>query len=275
MKRSLKYFTLLVALLVVITGCSFGKKDSKTQLEDAINKTTDAKSAKVKMDLTASASMQGTTLDISMTADAEEYQQSDDVLSGHAKVNMSLLGMSQSSEVYMDVKDGYLYTYTGSDGEWTYTKSEYKVADKLSKEKISEYVNKAKEIKEEKSDKKGYTKLFVTISSDEINKLYNDSELKTEEVSNVVSKDVTFTVYLKDGYVTIVEMDLTDTIKDLVSQLGSYAEELKNLDVSAKLSVEFSDFNKVDKITVPEDVINNATEETDASSSALDSILGE
>lgn len=274
MKRSLKYFTLLVALLVVVTGCSFGKKDSKTQLEDAVNKTVDAESGKVKADLTASVSMQGTTIDISMTADAEEYKESDNVLSGHAKVNMSLFGMSQSSEVYMDVKDGYLYTYTGSDGEWTYTKSEYKVADKLSKEKISEYIDKAKEIKEEKTDKKGYTKLLVTISSDEINKLYNNSELNDGEVSNIVSNDVTLTVYLKDGYVAIVEMDLTDAFKALIGQMGSSSEELNNMEISAKVSIELSDFNKVDKITIPEDVVNNATEETDDSSSALDSILG-
>lgn len=269
MKKGLKFLSLFVALLIIMTGCDNTKKDAKSELEDAIKKTSEVKGVALKLDASMEASAEGTTMTISLGMNGDFYNA--DTPTSHFKTNVSLLGMSQEVEMYTEVKDGYNYTYTKSGDKWTYTKSEYK-KEEASTEKIKEVLDNAKSVKEEKTDKKGYTKLVVTVDKDKINeamKNENVSELVSDDAK--VNTDITMNVYLKDGYVSIIEMDLGNVLKDAIADNENSNSTDSN--VKAKITVEMNNFNKVDKISVPEDVTKNATEETDADFS--DSLLSE
>lgn len=267
MKKEFKFFGLLIALLVIMTGCESTKKDAKGELEDAIKKTSEVKGLALKLDASMEASAEGTTMTVNLGMNGDFYN--DNTPTSHFTTNVSLFGMSQTMEMYTEVKDGYNYTYTKSGDKWTYTKSEYK-KEETSPEQIKKVLDNAKTVKKEKTDKKGYTKLVVTVDKDKINEA-----MKNETVSNLVSNDtkigtdITMNVYLKDGYISIVEMDLGNILKDALA--NSENSNSNDANVKAKITIEMSNFNKVDKITVPEDVTKNATEETndDLSNSLL------
>ncbi len=265
MKKSLKFLSLFIAILIVMTGCETSNtKDAKTQLEDAIKKTSEAKGMALKLDASMEAAAEGTTMTVKLGMNGDFYN--DDTPTSHFTTSVSLLGMSQESEMYTEVKDGYNYTYTKSGDKWTYTKSEYKKED-ASPEQIKKVLDNAKSVKQEKSDKKGYTKLVVTVDKDKLNEA-----MKNESISELVSNDtkidtdITMNVYLKDGYVSIIEMDLGDVLK---SALANSENSNNNANVKATITIEMSKFNKVDKISIPEDVTKNATEEKDDDESLL------
>lgn len=258
MKKNLKFLSILVAVILVLTGCGT-KKDAKTQLSDAIEKTKKMESAAIKLDVKAEMTSEGTTMALGLGMNGNVSGTGKDMKS-HLNANVSFFGMNQETEMYTEVKDNYMYTYTKEDGKWTYTKEEYKEEETISTEKVTEILNKAKSIKEEKSDKKGYTKLVVTVGADTLNEAMK-SETVSElagETSAEIKNDLSFNVYLKDGYLSIVELDLGKFIKDSVS-----AEELEKGEIKAVISIELNDINKADKVTIPEEVTKNATEEKD------------
>ncbi len=267
MKKSLKFFSLLIALLVIMTGCDTTKKDAKGKLEDAIKKTSEAKGITLKLDASMETSAEGTTMAVKLGMNGDYYN--DDIPTSHFTTNVSLLGMSQEMEMYTEVKDGYNYTYTKSGDKWTYTKTEYKKED-TSTEQIKKALDNAKTVKEEKTDKKGYTKLVVTVDKDKINEaMKNENVSKLVDNDTQINSDITMNVYLKDGYVSIIEMDLGNFLKDALAA----SEDSSNANMKATITIEMSNFNKVDKISVPEDVTKNATEEVDGDFS--NSLLGD
>ena len=252
MKKSFKYLSLLIAIIFIITGCS--SKDPKTQLEDASKKTADANSFSYEMNLNAEITAESQSTSIGLKSSGDYYLK-DKKPTAHMNTNISLLGMSQEAEQYVTVKDNTLYTYTKSDDEWTYTKSEFK-EDSFDTSKITDYVKDAKEVKSVKSDKKGYTKLEVVVSADKLNEALNstgaDELLSEENISAKVNKDLTLNVYLKGGYISIIEVDLSDVLKDALSSL------LSSGDAKVTFSIELKDHNKVKEVKVPSDVENSA-----------------
>lgn len=255
MKRSLKYLSILVALLVIVTGC--GTKDPKTQLSDAINKVNDAKSFSVKMDGNLSMSSQGMEIKASVNVSGDVNLENDEPTAHYTgSLSIPMLGGDQPLEGYIKTKDGKVYTYTKEDSSWDVETADYKKED-YSMDKIKEALDKAKSVEKVDSDKKGYTKLVVTVSSSDINNAMND--VSDGELSDAqLTDDFKFNVYLKDGYLSIIEIDLTDALTKLMSSETSNSAEVSS---SAKFTIELSNFNKVDKVTIPSEVENSAKSE--------------
>ncbi len=256
MKKRLKYLSIVILLLVMVTGC--GIKDPKTQLSDAIEKVNSAKSFNIKMDGNLSLAAQGAEVKGSVNISGDVNIENDEP-SAHYTGNISipLLGGDQQLEGYVKTKDGKVYTYSKTDGDWTVEEEEYKKED-FSIDQIKETLDKAKSIEKVDSDKKGYTKLVVTVSNSDINNAMNsvsDGELSSAQLTD----DFKFNVYLKKGYLSIIEIDLTDMLSKLMSTETSNSSDTS---ASAKITIELSNFNKVDKITVPSDVENNAKSNT-------------
>lgn len=262
MKKSIKYFVLvLIVLLVFTTGC--GKKDPNKQLKDAIEKTENAKSVKVKFGLNYGFEMQGISMNMSFTGDEDIYKENEENMSAHGTYKFGMFGMNQSTENYVTLKDGYLYTYVKDEDEgWTYSKTEYK-AENDYKDKVTKMLDDATKVKSEKSDKKGYTKLLVTLNIEDVLESINEIIPKdsldevSEQINNISMKDIIFTVYLKDGYIAIIEMDLTDLLKNISKDL---TDELGQLNLNGLLTISMYDYNKVSEVKVPDEVINNAKE---------------
>lgn len=262
MKKSIKYFGLmLLVLLIFTTGCD--KKDPEKMLKAAIKKTENLKSVKVKFNLNENVKMQGISMDMSFTGDEDVYMDNKDNMVAHGSYGMTMFGMNNSIENYIELKDGYIYTYNKDvDSGWKYIKTEYKQENDY-KDKMIEFFDDAKTVKSQKSDKKGYTKLLVTLASDKINTFYKELAPKEliEQLDKLISKDINFNVYLKDGYISIVEFDLSDMFEDVKSLFGEITEEYKDIDFTIKLTIEFSDFNNVSEFKIPDEVIKNAKEE--------------
>ena len=259
MKRSLKYFSILLAIILVLTGCgnnsTSSKKDAKEQLNDAIKKTNEANSFSAKFGLNLEASSNGSTMSASLTGNGD-FNLKDNTPSAHYTANMSLFGMAQEIEGYVTVKDNKVYTYSKSEGDWTYSTSDYKAED-FSTEKINTLADNAKEVKSVKSDKSGYTKLEVTIDKEKLNSSTQDVDTSSLLGSDLkFDSDIVVNVYLKDGYVSIVEIDLADLLKGVLSD-----DDNTDLSLTAKVTIELSNFSKVSPITIPDDVLSNAKEE--------------
>lgn len=270
MKKGFKYLSLLFVVALVLTGC--GKKDSKKESKENNNstedfknvvlKTFDAKGLDVKADMNIGMKISGMEVSIKMNMNGQAYY--GDNPSAHYTIKSSTMGVESTQEQYMVIKDGQQYTYQKVDNKgWEYTKSA--IGQVNLKDNLKKVFDQAKEIKEVNSDKDGYTKYEITVDgnklSDTISKLDNNKS-NAAKVS-----DVKFTAYTKDGYVSIIEMDLTDVVKNIMSSTGA-ENQLASADMTGKVSIELSNHGKVNEITVPQDVTSSAKE-----SNNLDSIL--
>lgn len=253
MLKKLKSLSLLLIIALVLTGCDQSSAEKK--LKDARDKMQDVNAANIKMKADVNMAVSGSNMSLIMSMDGA-FQGTDKDAKTHMNMSVSLLGMEQKTEMYSEIKDDYIYNYVKNNDEWSYTKEKY--TDVTINKQVADMLQEFTSVKEEKTDKKGYTKLKVVLNKDKVNKMLNSSLMEAMMQNKIdslkISKDLEVTVYLKDGYISIMEFDLGDIFKDLAG------EELKDTDVDFKLSIELSDFNQVDKITIPEDVKKNAKE---------------
>lgn len=262
MKKYFKYFCLVfILLLLFITGC--GKKDPEKQLKNAIEKTENANSVKMKFGLNYGIEMQGISMNMSFTGDQDIYKENEESISAHGTYKIGTFGMNQSSESYVTLKDGYLYTYVkDEDGQWTYSKIEYKNNNDY-KDKVIKVLDSATKVKSEKSEKKGYEQLSVTINIVDALKQFDNIIPKdsldeiNKQLDNNSMKEITFTVYLKDGYISVIEMSLENILKNMLKDIS---DEYDDINFNGLLTISMDDYNKVSKIEIPDDVINNAKE---------------
>ena len=250
MKNTLKYLGTMFAMVLLMTGC--GSKSAEDTFIEAIDKTNDVKNLKFAMKVDASVSAQGTTMGIGMNIEGEGDEEA-----AHLTGKVSVLGMEQEMEVYTLEKDDVMYTYKKDEsGKWTYSKEALNKEIKMNTEEVLKKLKEYKSIKKVKSDKKGYTKLEVVYDGKKLNELTSNETVKENLGKDVkIEKDLVINVYVKDGYIAIVSVDLTDLAKDLVKEQG--------YEVKATITMEMSKFNKVSKVTVPEEVVNNAKEEVE------------
>ena len=182
MKKYLKYFSLIFILLLVVTGCSNEAPDK--QLEDAINKTSEVKSLKESINQEISFKQDGETMTFSLGADIDAYQESNTSSTAYAKIKAAMTGISYQFDGYFDVNDNNFGMYINLANKWMkieqeLTEQEYKSSLEQYKEIIDkyndyDYTKIIKEVKEEETDKKGYTKLNVVFDKDKINEEFKN-----------------------------------------------------------------------------------------------------
>lgn len=257
MKQFLKYFSVMIMVLVLSTGCGKGK-DAKKILEDATANMKDIESMSMKLNLEMGIDVQGSTLSMNMSADMDVDKNEN----MYGTYTVSAMGVKEDVEMYMITKDGYKYAYLkpASSGEWQYTKEEAVVENEEEDTELTEEMNEMFEsmtnIKEVESDKDGYTKLEVTVDMEKFNDLMAEYEAGEELPTFSSETDITMNLYIKDNYIRIMEIDFTDLMKDMVEQ---NQEEYGSVTYSTlKMTIEIGDFNKIDEIVVPEEIVNNA-----------------
>lgn len=254
MKEMLKYFSIMIMVLVLSTGCG-KEKDADKILEDAAAKMKEIESMSVKMTLDMALESEEMNLSASLIMDADMDKDKD----MHGTLKMTFLGISESAELYLTEKDGYNYTYTKADslGEWELVKEKIEETEENSDltEDLNEMLESMTDVKEIKSDREGYTKLEVKVDMSKYNDLISQSGMEGEAPELSPDVDMIMNLYIKDGYITIMEVDYAD----MINQMPTEGEETGIMDFSkAKMTIEISNFNKVDDIVIPESVINNA-----------------
>ena len=252
MKKSLKYFSILIMILLVLTGCSEKKKEEKTtdeeaqkMLEAAITKMNDVENFAMNVDATIGMSFEGSTISMDMKA-SYEY---DDEGNEYGLMSMSFLGYEEIQESYAITKDGYLYTYM-NDGEdnWYYIKEETPT-EPTDEEENEQMLDMFKEIKIEDSDREGYTKIVVTVDATKMTDIYEQ-----EETDIILENDLVMNVYLKDGYISIIEFDASE----IMNQLLSEEDFGMNMEVSAPMTIEITKIGQVEPIVVPNSILDSA-----------------
>lgn len=256
MKKAVKYLSLLIMLLLVATGCG-SKKDPKEMLKEALNNMKDMKSTAIKMDIEMGINAEGLSLSMDMNVEGKM----DEHGNTYSKTSASMFGYNQTEEGYIINKNGFTYTYTNDGEGWEYTVEDYVEDEELSDEELDKEIDKfldtIKDIKEEKTDRDGYTKLVLTIDYAKMNEILKETEETSEEVEFKLEKDMVLTIYIKDGYVAIIEMDVSDIMNQAMAEDGI------NMNMTAKLTLELNDFNKVDTIVLPQEVEENAVLESE------------
>ena len=102
-----------------------------------------------------------------------------------------------------------------------------------------------KTVKKVKSEKSGYTKLEVTLDNSKTPSLLGEDE-KAEGFD--FSKDLILDLYIKDGYIAIIKIDLSNILTE------DYAEDITKY----TMRFELSDYNKVKEIEIPKDILDKA-----------------
>ena len=238
--KKLKYLSLLF-LLILITGC--GSKDGTKVLEDALENMKNVESGTIGVEMDVS--MDGYAISMDMTTDFNKEGES------YSKTTSTILGFSFSSSTYTVINEDNMYIYSTEDGEaWTYSivpKSDY-ISEDMTIENVGTLAENYKSVKEIKSDIDGHTKLEVVVDKDKMMESLNASQAAGSDADFKLTEDLTMYVYVKDGYISRLVIDFTDAMNVADSEsLTTYS-----------MTFTISNYNKVDKIEVPEDIKEKA-----------------
>ena len=291
MKRFLKYFSVMLAFILVLTGCNapkVTKKSAKEKLTDSVEKSEKVTNFSEKVTVSLNFDQDGKTNSVSSTVEGKVYTEGDNTLM-YADVKASAAGQSMGGTLYADITKESAKLYVNYMGTWlkadtsilgdTYKEVISKVeANKISSKEIMEY---AKEVKEDKTDDQGYTSYLVTLDKEKLNKKFYETlqksmeetkklegfdeedkaemDKKLEEYKNgIFSNDLTITVYVKDGYFAGCFIDIKQIVDNVLPNVkdAETVNQIKSMNLSGAITVVMSDFNKVEKIVIPAEAQN-------------------
>ncbi len=286
MKKSLKYLGMFLLTVLMITGC--GKKEERKAedvLKEAEGKLEAANSYKIDVKVNMGMNVSGISANYDMDMNYDVYYNDKDhkdlVLHYIVKIPMN----NSEVESYVEQNGNKATSYMKSDDEWKYTTEE--ASEELANLNIDQFDFDYSSVRYEDSDKEGYKKIVATITSDDINKMietlkpFLEDSLTEEEEDLSALTDLNFDTdfvinyYLKNDEIKIMEMDMSDLMNELLSKPLQDAtasndnadslelEALKNMKMTFKMTATIKDVNKLDKITIPEEVKKNATKMTE------------
>lgn len=220
-------------MIICITGC--GEKSPEKTLEDAVSKMSKVKSfhSSTKMEV-------GSDLYTQVIKIEGDYAES----SSHENLLITLAGNSGQKESYSIQKEDGWYEYTNENNKgWNYVVLKEK--DKSnSLPAIDKMSANYKSITKVKSEKEGYTRLDVVLDNSKALEILGESGTDGLDPT----KDVVMNVYIKDGYIYIIKINLLNTLTE------DYAKDITKY----SMSIEWSNYNKVEEIEIPEEVEKNA-----------------
>ncbi len=255
-----KWLTALFVSVVALTGCGKSSENASEVLDTARKQMNELSNYSMKMEMKMGVKAEGMSMEIPVVVDAKV-----DEKSGTAQMTTtaSMFGMESTTEGYTQVVDGKTITYSKGNyelnGEQVWTKE---TSDEVSKYNefvaITEFGTK---IEKKKSNDKNADYYQVTISKEKMKELMNDSSslMGDMDFENAdIKNDVVLDIYVdkKSNYITKMTMDLKDVIS-----LDDPEVEMEISECS--FTFTFSDFNKVGTVTIPEDVITSAIDQSD------------
>lgn len=292
MKKVFKYFSLMIAFLLVLTGCNFSKKDGKEEISNGFDKTSKATNFNEKVSVDFSMESEGKKVAANATIDGKVYTEGEQTLMD-TSIKVGASGMTLEGKLYVDASKDAVKIYINYMGQWLKLDTAalgIDLKEVMSQNTTQQLTGKdlidlSKEVKSVKSDKKGENKYNVVLDKEKMNKKFTEAYEKAmeeakkdatsadaiseyEEAINefkngIFSKDFSFVMYTKDGYVTGVEIDMASIIDNIAGSLNDTEAlaQIKKMNLTGTIKVELSDFGKVSKIEIPAEAIN-ATDAT-------------
>lgn len=230
--KKIKYLLVLVIVVICSTGC--GKKSPEKILEDALNKMSKVNTFHSSTRMEAGSELYSQVIKIE-----GDYA----INSSHEKMVVTLAGNSGEREIYTVKKDDEWYSYSNENAKgWYYSKEKVEDNRLTSIDKLS---TNYKSVTKVTSEKKDYTKLEVVLDNSKAKDVLGESG-SMEGMDP--TKDVIMNVYIKDGYIALIKMDLLNTLTE------DYAKDITRY----SMSIEWSHYNDIEEIEVPEEILENA-----------------
>ena len=258
--------SVLTVAMLVGCGASATKVTAESLLEEVQKKCDNMKSMETHTtaELTMDSDALGGSIDLSMDM---TMQSTTDPVANYMKGNISFLGSELDMENYVVVEDDQILSYTGMSGQWMVSKMAY---DKDSVEKINAAAAdllKSKDaltLKEETEDVEGTEAYIITgsISGEDVKNLMGSMEStlgsltgSTEMNLDNISVDFTY---------AISKADRNPLYMDMIFNGFEAGEGDQKVTFSKfNMKTEYTNYDTVEAITVPQDVVDSAVDVTD------------
>ncbi len=260
MKKS-KWLAALLVSVFALTGCG-SKNDSNASevLDKARKQMNELSNYSMKMEMKMGIKAEGMTMEIPVVVDAKIDAKSK---TGKMTTTASMFGMESTTEGYTQVVDGKTITYSKGnyefDGEQVWVKETSE--DETNYNEFVAITEFGTKVEKKKSDDKNADYYQLTISKEKMKELMSESSSLMGDMdfeSADIKNDVVLDIYVdkKSNYITKLSMDLKDVISMEDMEVAMEISE-------CSLTFTFGDFDKVGTITIPEDVITNAIDQSD------------
>lgn len=250
----LKKFTLvLIATLVfAVTGCGSNATDVLNKAADNMGK---LKNYNMKLGIEFGMNVENQDVSMKVNVDSDV-----DIINQTIKMNMKmdLSGFAMSTDSYVVNQNKKTITYLKdfTSGEWTKTTEDTGEEEwtQIGSD-ISDIIKDGKNVKEVKATEKGTKKYEIKITKENADKLFSAAGNEMDSADLDIKGDVklSITVDTKKNYIKTMEMDLKDAISE--QEDVTYSKII--------MTFEFSKFNEVGEVKIPDSIVNKAKEEAD------------
>lgn len=237
--RKLKIVIPMLVVALLFTGCG---KSPENILKDASEKMKGLDSYHMSMKMDMELSYEGSSMSMGVSLESDI-----DNKSGISVMDTtsSFFGMSQTQKSYASYKDGKTTTYTQSEDVW------YKEESDKTESVNFDIFGEAKSIEEVKdTEDKTYK---ITLTEDQIKQLMSAAGDATEDANtaDIDLSNVSIEVTVKDGYIAKMVMKMP----------MSMTNEGQTTSVNVTISFDFSKFNEVSGVSIPQEVIDKAIDQ--------------
>lgn len=266
------------------TGCSTPTAEELIKETNANISKISSFEANAKLDLDMNMSMSGTEIPFATTFDLNiKATTKPSVIHMAGNMSMNLFGGSNKTDmesyVTVDGKDIITYTKESDGSSWSKTISEGEespssdILSMLSGVTVSDAKYTLEETKEKINDADVYL-LKATLNYDQVKSILGSSLFKDSAITNELTSEnydysnfkpsVEIYIYKDSKLPAKVTLDMAKALENMMNTVsGATADEASSTQssVSAKkfnISLTFSNFNKVDAITIPESVLSSA-----------------
>lgn len=258
---------ILAVSMLAGCGSAGGKVTAESLLQDVQKKCENMKSmethttSEITLD---AAALGGTSIDMTMDM---TMQTTTDPVANYMKGSIGILGSTIDMEMYAIVEDDKISTYTGMADQWMVQTMDY---DKDSVEKINaaaEDLLKSKDslqLADETQDVDGTEAYIITgnISGEDVKNLMGSMESTLSSLTggtdmnlDDISVDFTYAISKADKMPLYMDM----TFNGLAAGEGDEQVTFSKFN----MKMEYTNYDTVEAITVPQDVIDSAVDVTD------------
>lgn len=263
-KKLLSAAIVMAMTVSMLNGC--GKKATPENLLADMQKNTkkiESATANVKLDMNMGADSE--TISMTMDMDMEMIVESTTShMKGDIGIKFGSTDMSTEMEMYQVKEDDDIVTYMMIQDQWMKQKTEVP-ENMLDTEMYDSLQKMAKDFtladkKVEVNGKKCF-ELTGKISGDALGSMLNEDmmdsmgmgEMLDEELIEKMEIPCTIDIYDDDILPAKMTLDMKDTLKSM------YEDEEENIEISAySITIEYKEFNNVDKIEVPDEAKDKA-----------------
>lgn len=273
---------LLAAVMVMCLTAGCGKKATpENLLTDMSKKLEDVKSVDGNMKMEMEMSAEGETVSIKMDMDIQAFQDdSASHMKGEAEIKASGSSMTTEIEIYQETVDGEIVSYVMTDGEWVKdsTQSPEELLDDEMFDSIEDMAE-SFEISKDKVEVNGKKcfELKGSISGDSVGNIMDSGMMDSMQGADLIDGDAldgteipcTIAIYDDSILPAKVTVDMKSMMESMFDGMG-----LGNVKIDISkcyLEIEYREFDKLDKIEIPDEVKEAAGDSTAAGNDSDDS----